>query len=110
MIFNEPPSFDFPFCYLGGTYLVNQVGLQPSIFAGKVNEKYELLSAAWKDVPISPPVAFVVGAQFYVKREVILARPKQHYIDLMDKGRTMQTSFAHILEPVWGSVFNHKLS
>jgi hypothetical protein len=110
MLFNSPPEFDAPFCYLGGKYFVKRIGIKPSMLGGKPNAQYELLSAAWKDEPIPMPVSFMIGAQFYVKREVILARPKQHYIDLMDKGRTMSQSFAHVLEPLWGCVFNHQLT
>ena len=63
------------------------------------------LGLGWKDLPIPPPVFFAVGAQFYVKKETILKRPKDHYERIYSAKDAPDLSLAHTLEGNWGSVF-----
>jgi hypothetical protein len=64
-----------------------------------------VLSLGWRDLPIPSPIPFAVGAQFYVKKETILKRPKDHYERIYSAKDAPDLSLAHALEANWGSVF-----
>lgn len=96
------PQFQHPMCYLG-TDRWERHGL-PILPDSHVEM---ILKKGWGDsesIPKSTP--FVIGAQFYVRKEVVLARPKDHYERMLAVADHPGGSFAHALEGFWGSVFS----
>jgi hypothetical protein len=59
---------------------------------------------------IGDVIPFSVGAQFYVRREVVHAYPREYYQRLLDacSEPDTQPGFAHMMEGNWGSVFDWK--
>lgn len=101
-LFYGNPSFRDPICYIGGTY--GGLGLP----IGKRTPIEDILKLGWKDQPIPRSTRLVIGAQFYVRRDVILKRPKSHYEDIFKAVNWDDISFGHIMEAHWGSVFDHE--
>jgi hypothetical protein len=101
-IFYGNPNFKHPFCYIGEDY--NQIGLPIE----KFSLKERILKEGWKDEKIPRSTRMAVGGQFYVKKEIILKRNKDHYQSILNTANWDGISLAHILEPHWGSVFNHE--
>jgi hypothetical protein len=95
------PRFDFPVCYIGQRY--NELGLP----IDKHSTKEAIFKSAWKDDEIPKSIKMAIGAQFYVKKEIILKRPVSHYQTILDCHNWEGVSLAHILEPHWASVFDH---
>jgi len=97
-------KFPAPICYIGARPPgKNHMALAP------LPDIERMLRKGWGDEPIPPTITFACGAQFYVKKEVILARPKEHYARLRENcfDPTIH-SFGHRMEPMWGSVFDWK--
>lgn len=46
------------------------------------------------------------GAQFYIKKETIHKRPKDHYERILECAKDPESHFAHILEFHWPNVFD----
>lgn len=65
------------------------------------------LRKGWGDLRIPPPICFSCGAQFYVKRQIIMARPMDHYARLRENcfDKTIH-SFGHRMEPCWACIFD----
>ena len=101
-LFWGAPRFNFPICYVGQTY--NELGLPIE----KFSIKEAILKNAWGNTPIPKSIRMAIGAQFYVKKEVILKRPISHYQAILDCHNWDGVSLAHILEPHWASVFDHE--
>jgi hypothetical protein len=52
-------------------------------------------------------IPFQAGAQFYVRKDVIMARPKEFYSNLLENAYNGQyPNFGHLMEPAWGCVFD----
>lgn len=96
------PRFDSPVCYIGQKY--EQMGLP----IDKNSVKESIFKKAWKETPIPKSIRMAIGAQFYVKKEIILKRPISHYQSILDCHNWDGVSLAHILEPHWASVFDHE--
>lgn len=95
--------------------LVQYVGGMPSLPLwmcskpmGKMLEIMVRVFGSEDKVPPTTPGN--VGAQFYVRRDVILDNPKSIYESFLQESRRASSdSFGHLIEPAWGSVFNwHK--
>ena len=67
----------------------------------------EIIEEALDGEEMGNSIPFSVGAQFYVKREVILARPLAFYERLLEAMAKREVfSPGHLLEPCWGNVFD----
>ena len=64
--------------------------------------------AAYHDIhlPIQDVYEFVQGAQFAVKKDNILLRPKKVYEHLLNTSYNSDDMFAHTMERMWKYVFN----
>lgn len=97
------PVFDKPICYVGSEHRSHAalgLGVQKYSPIGHV------LRLGWQDKPIPSSVPFSIGAQFYVKKEAILSRPKDHYERIYTAVHDPDISVAHVLEGYWGSLFD----
>ena len=94
------PSFPHPLCYVSGAF--NSPGLPVLPFSATS----AALSAGWESIPAPRGVTMVIGAQFYVKREVVLNRSKDHYERILATATLPSMSLAHALEGFWGHVFS----
>lgn len=96
------PQFPANVCYVGGRAPVKgMMSIAPSGPAERA------LRIGWGDEPIPSPIWFACGAQFYVKRELILARPRDHYTRIRQGAYDPSYgSFGHLMEPLWGSIFD----
>lgn len=101
-LFWGSPRFEFPICYVGQKY--NEIGLP----IDKFSLKETIFKKAWGEEKIPKSIRMAIGAQFYVKKEVILKRPISHYQSILDCHSMDGVSLAHILEPHWASVFDHE--
>lgn len=98
------PRFEFPVCYIGQNY--NTLGLPIE----KHSIKETIFKKAWGEEGIPKSTGMAIGAQFYVKRDVVLKRPISHYQSILNCHTMDGVSLAHILEPHWASVFQHEKS
>jgi hypothetical protein len=96
------PRFEFPICYVGQNY--NEIGLPIE----KFSLKETIFKKAWGEEKIPKSIRMAIGAQFYVKKEIILKRPISHYKSILDCHNMEGVSLAHVLEPHWASVFDHE--
>lgn len=99
MLIGEP-SFPHPICYVSGAF--NSPGLPALPFSAV----HAALTAGWGTLPIPRGVTMVIGSQFYVKKEVVLNRPKDHYERILSTANLPDMKFAHALEGFWGHVFS----
>ena len=102
------PRFRSPICYLGKDY--RSEDFRPI----QTSEHFKVLTRALGDEPIGKNLPLSIGAQFYVRREIVLARPKSFYEGLLEIGRDQSLyhadplyTLAHTLEGCWGCVFKH---
>lgn len=102
------PAFRYPISYLGKEYRPSRCPFPPE------SEHYKVLARALLDTPIGSNIDLSIGAQFYVRREVVLARSKEYYERLLEvaKDKTLYHAdplytLAHTLEGCWGCVFDH---
>lgn len=108
-IFWGSPVFRAPMSYLGQEY-------RPSKFPfPEGTEHYKVLKRAHLDLPICGNLPISIGAQFYIRREVILARKPEYYARLLEIARDQTLyhadplyTLAHTLEGCWGCVFQHE--
>jgi hypothetical protein len=101
-IFYGTPTFKDPLCYIGGNY--GGLGLP----VGKRSIIEDVMKLGWKEDPIPRSTPLVIGAQFYVRKDVVLKRPKSHYENIFKAVEWSDISFGHVMEPHWGSVFDHE--
>jgi hypothetical protein len=101
-LFWGTPRFDSPVCYIGEKY--SQLGLP----IDKFSVKESIFKNAWGEIEIPKSIKMAIGAQFYVKKEIILKRPTSHYQAILDCHNWDGVSLAHILEPHWANVFDHE--
>jgi Protein of unknown function (DUF3431) len=106
-LLNSDSTPPHSFCYVGAP-CDNSSTAPPFLFP----QTQELLSKAWLSEPIPPSAPFRVGAQFYARKAVILNRPVEHYCRLLEAVRNHGAAWspAHLLEPVWGCVFDRKVT
>jgi hypothetical protein len=99
-------AFPHPFCYIGANPPEAKAINTPPFFAGArsiLQKAHDLLP----DKELSRGAPFSVGAQFYVKKEVIVARPRYYYERLLQAATEPDSwGYAHLLEPCWGHVFD----
>lgn len=110
-LFFGSPSFKHPINYLGRDYTPQKFLMREG------SEHHNVLSRALGHSNIGDNIGFSVGAQFCVKRDVILARPVDFYSRLLDIAKDQSLyhadpyyTLAHTLEGCWGSVFKHNES
>jgi hypothetical protein len=103
------PSFLDPLCYLGQEYRPSPYPFPES------SEHHKVLKRAHLGTPIGRNLPISIGAQFYVRREVVLARTKDYYARLLEIARDQILyhadplyTLAHTLEGCWGCVFQHE--
>jgi hypothetical protein len=96
------PSFPHPFCYVGGKYSGPGHPVTPWSATDHV------LSLGWQRRTYPEGVPFQIGAQFYVKRDVVHRRPVSHYERILSAADEPEMSLAHALEGHWGNVFDHR--
>lgn len=101
LLADQPPSDNFRYV---GAPPDDPHGPPPFLFP----QTERLLKAGWQNTPIPCTALFQVGAQFYARKAVILNRPVDHYQRLLDAtlNPNPEWSPAHLLEPVWGCVFD----
>jgi hypothetical protein len=67
----------------------------------------DLLQPAYGDRAIPPSIPFSVGAQFYVRKELIEDNPKEFYEKLLSFTKPDPADiFAYHIEGAWGCVFD----
>lgn len=108
------PAFRAPMSYFGKQYAPSPNQHNKPERDGARMEHYEVLSIMWPDSEIGPNVPLSIGASFWIRREIILAKPKHLYEKLLSKGHDKKLyhadpyyTLAHTLEGCWGSVFDH---
>lgn len=102
------PQFRYDICYLGKEYVKGHALFAPG------SEHHKLLTRLWGEHPIPPGIPISIGAQFYVKRDLVHRMPREHYARLLEEGRDKTVyhadplyTLAHTLEGCWGCVFDH---
>lgn len=95
------PIFDKPVKYIGSDNKASS-----GLGVDKYSPIGHVLRLGWGNEPIPTSVPFSIGAQFYVKREAVLGRPKEHYEKIYSAVFDPDISVAHVLEGYWGSVFS----
>jgi hypothetical protein len=95
------PNFEHPMCYLGATYGGGGVPVQ------KYTLTDHILRLGWGSTPYPAGTPIQIGAQFYVKKDTILKRPKEHYEGIYSASFDPDISLGHALEGHWGRVFDH---
>lgn len=107
-IFYGNPEFKFPMSFLGTK---NNVCI-PKV--PRWSEAEFIVKSAWQDDPFplekfgngGAPWVIGGGAQFYIKKEIILKRPKEHYLRVKECARDPESKLAHVLEFHWPNVFD----
>ena len=89
-----------PICYIGAHAPTVSWNHGKPFF----KECLAMLQKAYQDQEIGDVIPFSVGAQFYVKRELILAHPLDFYTRLLEAIYSTPGA-AHLIEGSWGSVF-----
>lgn len=99
------PTFDFEMSFLGTKEPVCIEAVR------KWTEADHILQAGWegrnwpKERHGGRPWMIGMGAQFYIKKEVILKRPPKHYINILKTAEDPDCKLAHVLEFHWPNVF-----
>jgi hypothetical protein len=104
-IFYGHPKFPFPMSFLGTESVV---GVQK---VPKWSEAEHIFKTAWQDTDWNSPIdgkPWVIGggAQFYLKKEIALKRPPEHYLRAIECARDPESKFAHVLEFHWPNMFD----
>lgn len=104
-LLNSPSLPEDNFRYVGGPP-DRPVGDPPFLF----DAAKPMFKALYGDKTIPTPAPFRVGAQFYVRRKVVHNHPKDFYERLLKECHNPNPPWspAHLLEPIWGSVFNRQ--
>jgi hypothetical protein len=96
------PSFKGPIQYVGAF-----APAKPPFCLPAVGPVVDILGPAFGERPIPPSIPFSVGAQFYVRRELILDNPREFYEKLLSFTKPDPADiFAHHMEGCWGCVFD----
>lgn len=102
-------EFPHPICYVGANPGTLGYSLGKPFFqqAQAIFKKaYDVIG----EEEIGDVIPFTVGAQFYVRREVVHARPLAFYERLLQATTDEDTKngFAHVVEGCWGCAFDWK--
>lgn len=99
-------SLPHPICYLGAAPPNRAMAHVPHFDQAKaiLRKGYEAIGR--EGVGLTIP--FTVGAQFYVRREVVHALPRDFYHRLLQATEEPDTQpgFAHMMEANWGAAFD----
>jgi hypothetical protein len=102
-------EFPHPICYVGANPPTLGYNLGKPFF----KQAQDIFRKAYDVIgeeEIGDVIPFTVGAQFYVRREVVHARPLAFYERLLKATTDEDTKngFAHVVEGAWGCSFNWK--
>jgi hypothetical protein len=79
------------------------------------SEAEHIIKTAWQEDKHTPEVfgkngsvPWVIGggAQFYIKKEIVLKRPPEHYLRAIECARDPESKLAHVLEFHWPNMFD----
>lgn len=95
-----------PICYLGAHQPTAAMAHLPHFDQAKTILRKAYHAIGRDDIGLTIP--FSVGAQFYVRREVVHALPRAFYERLLDATTEPDTQpgFAHMMEANWGCAFD----
>jgi len=104
-LFWGKPSFPHLMSFLGSETLVGV----PKIH--KWSEAEHIMKSSWQEKQWTQPIEgkpWVIGggAQFYIKKEIVLKRPPEHYLRAIECARDPESKFAHVLEFNWPAMFD----
>lgn len=105
-IFYGNPKFPFEMSFIGTN---TSVGI-PKV--PRWSEAEHIIKSAWQNKPwpkeINTGAPWVIGggAQFYIKKEIILKRPPEHYLRAKECARDPDSKLAHVLEFYWPNMFD----
>jgi len=103
-ILNE--SLPHPICYLGAHAPNKATAHKPHFDQAKAILR-KAYGAIGREGDTGAAIPFSVGAQFYVRREVVHALPQEFYQRLLEATaeEDTQPGFAHMMEANWGCAF-----
>ena len=104
-LFWGTPNFQHQMSFLGTN---NVVGI-PKI--NRWSEAEHIMKSAWGKEAWSLPIdgkSWLIGggAQFYIKKDIVLRRPPEHYLRAIECARDPESSLAHVLEFQWPAMFD----
>lgn len=107
-LFYGKPLFPFPMSFLGTN---NNVCI-PKV--PRWSEAEHIAKTAWQDEPWTKEIfgnggaPWVIGggAQFYIKKDIVLKRPPEHYIRVKECAQDPESKLAHVLEFHWPNMFD----
>lgn len=104
-IFWGKPNFPHLMSFLGTDSIV---GI-PKIH--KWSEAEHIMKTAWQEKQWPAPIdgkPWVIGggAQFYIKKDIVLKRPPEHYLRAIECARDPESKLAHVLEFHWPAMFD----
>jgi len=108
-LFFGSPNFPFPMSFLGTN---NNVCI-PKV--PRWSEAEHIIKTAWQEDGWTPEifgkqgsVPWIIGggAQFYIKKEIILKRPPEHYLRAIECAKDPDSKLAHVLEFHWPNMFD----
>ena len=107
-LFYGKPSFPFPMSFLGTN---NNVRV-PKV--PRWSEAEFIAKSAWQDTPWTEEIfgnggaPWVIGggAQFYIKKDIVLKRPSEHYLRVKECAKDPESKLAHVLEFHWPNMFD----
>ncbi len=104
-LFYGSPEFPFPMSFLGTKSVV---GIEK---VSRWSEAEHILKTAWQDTNWNKPIngkPWVIGggAQFYLKKEIVLKRTPEHYLRAIECARDPESKLAHVLEFHWPNMFD----
>lgn len=95
-------SFEGSIQYVGGF-----APMKPPLCLPALGPVVDILGPAFGDRPIPPLIPFSIGAQFYVRKELILDSSREFYEKVLSYAKPDPADiFAYHLEGAWGCVFN----
>jgi hypothetical protein len=107
-LFYGKPTFSFPMSFLGTN---SNVCFSK---APRWSEAEHIIKSAWENItPPQPtpnnngtPWVIGGGAQFYIKKDIVLKRPPEHYLRAKECARDPESKLAHVLEFYWPNMFD----
>lgn len=104
-LFWGKPDFPHPMSFLGTDSVV---GI-PKI--NRWSEAEYIMKSAWQEKRWPSPIdgkPWVIGggAQFYIKKDIVLKRPPEHYLRAKECARDPESKLAHVLEFHWPAMFD----
>jgi hypothetical protein len=106
-LFWGDPNFPHPMSFLG----TNNIVCIPKI--QRWSEAEHIMKSTWQDKPWPKEVdnggaPWIIGggAQFYIKKEIVLKRPPEHYLRAKECAKDPESKLAHVLEFHWPNIFD----